>query len=325
MGQTIIAPPTTFIDYVQIANASFTTEAKSYWRDLLKQSKPTDLVLHCKPIYQHPMASICMREIKLPKKRSQNFTLATVVKTAWAYVLSKWASTDDVTFGTLVSGRHFSDQDLSTVVGPCLNLLPVRVRTATSGNAPQGLLQQVHDQHLATLPFEGTGYNRLITSCTDWAPWTRFSSIVHHQHLDQEDHRVGLIAAENDSADLWIVTEPQADGSALMLELMYSDQVFSAEIIAVLSSCMCETLEALLNLAPESPHLPIQSSLFAALPALPIQPDEFHPSQVQTSHVIENPSSWEAYQQSERRIHEIVCEAWRSVGLDPIEGLNKPF
>ncbi|CAG8218181.1 unnamed protein product [Penicillium salamii] len=325
VGQSLIAAPTTFIDYVQIANASFTTEAQSYWRDLLKQSNPTDIVLHRIPIYQHPMASMCMREITLQKSRSQKFTLATVVKTAWAYVLSNWASTDDVTFGTLVSGRHFSDQDLSTVVGPCLNLLPVRIRTATSGNAPQDLLQQVHDQHLATLPFEGVGYNRLITSCTDWAPWTRFSSIVHHQHLDQEDQRVRLIAAENDSADLWIVTEPRAGGSTLMLELMYSDQVFSAETIAALSSCLCETLEALLNLAPQSPHLPIQSSLFASLPALPIQPDELHPSKVQTSHVVDNASAPGAYQESERSIHEFVCEAWRSVGLDPTEGPNKPF
>jgi hypothetical protein len=221
-GKRIDPPQMTLIKYVSLADASFTDSAKAHWRSYLEGSSMTELVQHDIPYFGLRIDSTHTQEVALPASTSRRFTLATITKAAWAHVLSQWAHTSDVVFGSLTSGRNFTDQDVSRVVGPCLNITPIRLRMDSM--TPFELLRETSSQYLDMLPYEAIGYRRLISSCTTWRPWTRLSTIVHHQHIDEADSRLHVIAAENDSADMWILTEPH--GSTLTVKLSFSSDAF---------------------------------------------------------------------------------------------------
>ncbi|SDI12834.1 non-ribosomal peptide synthase domain TIGR01720/amino acid adenylation domain-containing protein [Actinokineospora alba] len=66
-------------------------------------------------------------------------TVNTVVQGAWALLLSRWAGTDDVVFGSTVSGRPAELAGVESMVGMFINTVPTRVRVDPSRPAGEWL------------------------------------------------------------------------------------------------------------------------------------------------------------------------------------------
>ncbi|WP_436498500.1 non-ribosomal peptide synthase/polyketide synthase [Actinokineospora sp. HUAS TT18] len=66
-------------------------------------------------------------------------TVNTVVQGAWALLLSRWAGTDDVVFGSTVSGRPAELAGVESMVGMFINTVPTRVRVDPSRTAGEWL------------------------------------------------------------------------------------------------------------------------------------------------------------------------------------------
>ncbi|MGD2092987.1 MAG: amino acid adenylation domain-containing protein, partial [Candidatus Aminicenantes bacterium] len=61
--------------------------------------------------------------------KKHKVTLASLLYTAWGIVLQKYNNTDEVMFGTTVSGRSANIQGIEEMVGLFINTIPLRVRT----------------------------------------------------------------------------------------------------------------------------------------------------------------------------------------------------
>ncbi|GIZ45626.1 hypothetical protein CKM354_000878400 [Cercospora kikuchii] len=92
---------------------------------------------------------------------------STIVRAAWALVCSRYSSSHDVVFGTIVSGRQAPLDGIDRVCGPTIAALPVRILAGPETEVG-AFLQAVQSQALEMIPFEQTGIAR-ISSISEYA------------------------------------------------------------------------------------------------------------------------------------------------------------
>ena len=70
--------------------------------------------------------TMIMERLPLVAFKSYGITAATVIKAAWALVLAEIAATPDTVHGHLVPGQNLPLDGVESIMGPCLNIVPVR-------------------------------------------------------------------------------------------------------------------------------------------------------------------------------------------------------
>ena len=85
--------------------------------------------------------------------RSRKITLNTLIQGAWALLMSRYTQSDDVCFGTLVSGRTPELEGVEQMVGLFINTLPVRVQLADT-DMIDVWLKEIHSQQVEARRYE---------------------------------------------------------------------------------------------------------------------------------------------------------------------------
>lgn len=213
--------------------------AESFWRELLHGSAMTHIVRHSKPSYKHVINEKVSCKIAYTSVQTSGITQATLVKAAWATVLSRLSHNSDVVFGYAVTGRNLAMEGIGDIVGDCNNAALVRVRLNTVSTVID-LLRQVQDQSVSAMPFETVGQRQIVERCTDWPRWTRYSSSVNHQNytmagadwfrLGKANCKVSYRDLEADRRDLQIYSYPPRDGR-MQLEMAFSNEALPASTV----------------------------------------------------------------------------------------------
>ena len=281
-----------FVDFTHAARESNEQGqgAQAYWRKLLTGATMTNVLSHVTPPHQSVTTEVISCTVAKSQREAHGFTFATILKAAWALVLMELSSSTDVVFGHLISGRNMSVNglDADKILGPCLNLIPVRVQLQTPGT-PHGarsvseLLQLVHDQQLAALPYETFGMDKMVEHTTNWPSWTRFSSVVQYQNLDGREEaledfafgearcRLTAFQGQFDPADIVVLATPKKGSDDIDIALQFARQEgslsrdFMAHILArlvasieKLSSSPSPGEQQLVSMIPQSrPLIPL--------------------------------------------------------------------
>ncbi|KAI8308031.1 Nonribosomal peptide synthase chyA [Colletotrichum sp. SAR11_59] len=180
-----LAPCAQFSDQVKCVTETKTThEAYQVWKDVLDDAEMTRLdgrILRCGDgmarteeggggVKEELNVVTAMTETA-PLVAPAGITMATLVKLAWGLTLSRLFLPEQpnekgpeggrsVVFGQVIHGRSLSLPYEDRIVGPCLNIIPVRVLlppTTPNLDDPAStrvLLEQIQSQHMATLPVE---------------------------------------------------------------------------------------------------------------------------------------------------------------------------
>lgn len=223
-----------FSEFVYPTLDKQTAASSSFWSNLLRGSSMTDIVLYKGPPHRNVTNKMALRTVTCPQLSARGVTFATTIKAAWAYVLAAVSHRPDVVFGQISTGRTAPVAGIQRAVGPCLNILPVRVKLQSSWSA-KDLLQHVQDQYIRSLEYENHGFRDIIENCTDWPKWTRFSSILQHTNLGDANNFSRIVVPKNvgtkaklvaagdvnfhletvapphDVADIWIWSYPNGD------------------------------------------------------------------------------------------------------------------
>jgi non-ribosomal peptide synthetase component F/NRPS condensation-like uncharacterized protein/aryl carrier-like protein len=327
-GETLPRPPS-FANYLRAAAGGLTSEHYQHWKQLLAGSSMTELVRREEPSYHRNTAgstTTCLKKtIQLPPVESGHITSATVVKAAWAYVLAQVSASADVVFGHTISGRNAAVEGIGNMIGPCLNMVPVRVQFASGpGRTARHLLRQVQDQQIANMSHEVLGFREIIRHCTSWPRWTYFASTVQHQNIDQGgqirlgdvNYKVGCAsAAQEDFADLSVLSQPLPDDDQYEIIVSFAEggpipRDFAERALGML----CEAAQ-LFATNPDTP-LPSADELSSKLRLVPFDeapssPNADNDKASQAAARLQHLSHISHDQQTE--LSSLVSRSWREV------------
>jgi non-ribosomal peptide synthetase component F len=87
--------------------------------------------------------------------------MASLVSSAWAVVLSRISGEDDVVYGHVVAGCNSDIPGIMEIVGPCVNIIPVRTRVSLNTTLTK-LLCSVQEQHALVGQLDLMGLDDII-------------------------------------------------------------------------------------------------------------------------------------------------------------------
>ncbi len=185
--------------------------------------------------------------------RRHALTLGTVVRGAWAILVSRYAGEEDVVFGSVVSGRPAELPGADQAVGLFINTLPLRVRV--SNDAPLGAwLQELQRLQFEMLRFEQTP----LVQIQAWSPLPRgplFQNILVFENYPLRKEALSTLdaigARELRAWDKthYALTLAVSPGDHLSLHVVYDHRRFAADAIRR----MVEHLRTLLESMPGDP------------------------------------------------------------------------
>ncbi|KAF2707683.1 acetyl-CoA synthetase-like protein [Pleomassaria siparia CBS 279.74] len=249
-GLPISSAPS-FSDYVR-ESAKTVAGAHDHWREVLRGSKMTEIVNRYGPNYQRSAGrTVSLTQmITVPTLSHINITTATIMKAAWASTLSRIAGQSDIIFGHVISGRNSGVPNVENIIGPCLNMLPVRVVYRPEWTVLD-LLTYIQDQQISNMAYESLGFRDITRNCTDWPDWTNFSSVLqHNQNIHSDDatlqlggieFKVGAVGSQEDFAD-FSITSTSKNGNQVEVLLTYApNSTITAEYAQNVFDMLCTT------------------------------------------------------------------------------------
>ena len=253
-----LSPIRPYRDYIAWQQEQNLSTAESFWRNQLKGfAEPTPLPaaqIGSSGHYQQQSKSLSPSLTTALKTLGQKhqLTLNTLVQGAWALLLNHYSSQNQVTYGSVVSGRPADLSGVETMVGLFINTLPVRVDIASE----QPLVDWLQDrqrQLLELRQYESTA----LTDIQRWSDLPKgsplFESIVVFENyptavatdLGFETHEIRYLEQSNYPLALLVVP-----GESLELILLSDSGRFEAETITRLHA----NLELLLTAFVEQPQ-----------------------------------------------------------------------
>ncbi|KAM0559978.1 hypothetical protein ACHAPJ_003932 [Fusarium lateritium] len=247
-----------FYDWVSHVRSLDMLPSRTHWKKILQDSTMPYLVPNHKgAIRGHVLDKQVEMRVPLNSLTSiSSTTPSSLVKTAWALLLSQALSIDDVVFGEVSANRYLSFPGIEGVRGPCVNQVPVRARLGPSMTVAS-LVSQIQQSHTAGMPHHHLGTRSIIKECTAWPQWTRFSTaLVYQNHASVSDVvtvgdnecPLSIHGELGDSTDIHVIATPRANENELEVALRYSALTFAPEQIQWIT----EALTKLLQILPSS-------------------------------------------------------------------------
>ncbi|KAL7773083.1 hypothetical protein CFE70_003047 [Pyrenophora teres f. teres 0-1] len=173
----VLERQTSFNAFIQYLGQQDLEATAAYWQTALSDCEAV-LFPPLPSTVTQPVADTTV-EYQCPplSKATLDTTTSTIIRAAWAIVTSCYTSSDDVVFGTTVTGRNAPIAGVEAMVGPTIATVPVRLRVQRDQTVfafLQGLQQQSTDmiaheqaglQHIAKLgsgPRHACGFQTLL-------------------------------------------------------------------------------------------------------------------------------------------------------------------
>ncbi|KAE8374735.1 hypothetical protein BDV26DRAFT_295725 [Aspergillus bertholletiae] len=261
-GGNTLPPCAQFSDQVRHVWEKRTPESYNVWREVLGDTPMTSMNKKLLQNWDRPcementITGINSEQPKvvtaiaetLPISPPPSITLATLVKLAWAITLSRLFTPaeeengckqglNDVVFGQVIHGRGLGIAHEDRIVGPCLNIIPVRVHFP-AGSTKLDLLNQVQQQHIQTMPVENLELGEIARNCTSWEAGTKFGSFVRFQNFSSNDESTCSFDGHTSETDLYSLPNRPSNtanvlvvphGPTLTITMTVSNQVLDRE------------------------------------------------------------------------------------------------
>jgi non-ribosomal peptide synthetase component F len=174
--------------------------------------------------------------LEVPLLSSAAWSLATIAEAAWGILLGRYTDTEDVSFGTVRSGRSAPVDGIDSILGPTIVTIPRRLRPVRTQRVDE-YLQQVGASVMEASPWEQFGHQNIRKLGESAQQACKFNSLIVIQmpppEMSEADKNIlspylrqkgGLIRADC----LTVECQPQEHGQ-LLISLTYDDRIISTD------------------------------------------------------------------------------------------------
>ncbi|KAI8953066.1 peptide synthetase [Xylaria longipes] len=134
-------------------------QSEKYWRERLAGAAGEQFPALPWPGYQQQADSLLEHYVPTGKLTTGT-TIATIIRGAWALLVSRYTASSDVVFGETLTGRNAPIPGVEEIEGPMIATVPVRVVVDPDATIAE-YLEEIHDQSVAGIPHEHFGLQHI--------------------------------------------------------------------------------------------------------------------------------------------------------------------
>ncbi|KAL8782677.1 MAG: hypothetical protein Q9213_005185 [Squamulea squamosa] len=145
---------TPFTPFMKHLTGNQMRDSRHFWTEHLAGT--TSLAWPTLPVGYQPVCDADTAiDISFERRQNSEITASTIMKAAWSIVLANYANTNDVVFGVTLTGRNAPVTGISSIVGPTIATVPLRIRLER--DSVSGFLCKLQNLTTAMIPYEQTG------------------------------------------------------------------------------------------------------------------------------------------------------------------------
>lgn len=150
-----------YAGFIRHLKARDTAASEQYWKRRLQGVSAVTHFPQLPAARETARFQMARHQVPLRRRDLQvDATLPSVVRAAWAVVLSAYTSTDDVVFGETLAGRNIDLTGVGDMTGPTITTVPTRVQT-TRNTLVRDFLRSVHLQATNVVPHQHFGLQHI--------------------------------------------------------------------------------------------------------------------------------------------------------------------
>ncbi|WP_195576563.1 non-ribosomal peptide synthetase [Paenibacillus sp. 1001270B_150601_E10] len=242
---------TPFKQYVQLLQRQDKAKQRQYWEQAFKGWQERTQLTEQKAAFNEREAAeasnrcdvstltLSFQEVEAISHYTQRheITLAAYLYAAWSLLLGRYCGTEDVLFGTTVSGRTPELSGMEEMIGLFINTVPLRI-CWTADDPVQQLVKSINNQLKQRVDYELTPLVDInaYSGADSYEPLFNSIMVVENYPLDTRigqagDLRIGKYEmVESTHYGLTIGVQPKVTGE-LALEFAYDPNSFSRAMI----------------------------------------------------------------------------------------------
>ena len=261
-NQKVTLPKVTpYVNYIKWLDTIDKSKTLNYWKEYLADYNQKAIIpfkTKSNATYRPAREKIELKGGFLHKIRTlakaNKITENNIIQCAWGYLLSKYNNTNDVVFGTVVSGRPPQIKGVENMVGLFINTIPVRVKYPDKCTVSQ-LLQSQQEKSIQSLEHHYVGLSE-VQAQSELGPNLIDHILVFENYAVQEkseiqktqENQQSQIAIlqtdnfENIHYDFDILVNPSQ--SKLKITFRYNENVYGQKEIQHIAQHFQKILEA---------------------------------------------------------------------------------
>ncbi|CAM1509365.1 Fc.00g031040.m01.CDS01 [Cosmosporella sp. VM-42] len=151
--------PAEFKHFIKYLKEMDRTGSETFWRERLDGANGPQFPALPWSGYQAAADSLLEVYVSL-EHPPVNTTTATVIRAAWAFVVSQYINSGDIVFGETLTGRNAPIVGSEEIEGPMITTIPIRVQVDHETTVSE-YLQDVQEQFVAQIPHEHFGLQHI--------------------------------------------------------------------------------------------------------------------------------------------------------------------
>ncbi|KAK3328127.1 hypothetical protein B0T19DRAFT_461502 [Cercophora scortea] len=188
------ASPTPYSHFIRYISKLGVDASATWWRSQLEDAPTTYFPRAGQTKQKSGQGEIWHRLFTVSAGPDMAVTKATLIRAAWALLLSRYGEEGDVVFGTTVSGRSAAIGGVESMIGPLIATVPVRVRLER-GQTVADFLAGIQKQHTDMVPHEQFGLQNISKLSLSAHQACDFQSllVIHPPRLTAQDREEVLL------------------------------------------------------------------------------------------------------------------------------------